>query len=819
MKNLFILILLGLITALTANAQITLKLYEKLTTQPIQGAQVEYSWNDKRTGQKNMRVAISSNKGFCEVEDAAIQAQGEFTITHPSLGAPQHINAEELQKKHYTLYLTNNTHALDEAVVSANRTEERARDVSRQIDLIKRQQITFANQQNTADLLFNQSNVYLQKSQQGGGSPVIRGFEANRVLIVVDGIRLNNAIFRAGHLQNVLRIDQNVLQKAEVMYGNGSVIYGSDALGGVVNLVTRKPEFNTTPRTLLIKNELYTRFSNANNEVTHHYNVMLGLKKWASFTGITYSNFGNVISGRNRSAEWEQVGLRPTFVKRINGVDQLVTNPNKYEQVESNYRQLDLIQKLSFSPNQANRNNINIQYSNTSNVPRYDRLTDADNSGNLKSAAWYYGPEKRLLAAYTWEHVKAHRAFDILKITPAYQRIQESRNDRAFQSVWLRTRMEDLDVFSLNVDAYKQIGRHELRYGIDGQHNLVYSKAYQKDVNTGVEKSLSTRYPAGGSSLSSAALFFSHTWEFNNHFVLNEGVRLSYLTNHANFGVSKDFYSFLPASTSQQNTALNGNIGLVYSDNHRNRFFLNLSNGFRAPNIDDLNKLFDSQKNNVIIPNEQLKPEQTATLEIGTNLFPAKGLQLNANVFYTQLYDAIVVSPTQVNGSDSITYDGSKARVNSLSNAQKAFVYGYQLTTNYTLGVLNLYGAYTYTYGRVTSTPVETPLDHIPPVYGRFGGAVKLKGWMLDAYTQFSGAKKLSDYSQSGEDNLQYATSKGMPAWYTLNIRGQYSLYTRGVLITLQSGIENIADVHYRLFASGISAPGRNIYAALRLNF
>lgn len=819
MKKLYPVLVLYILSAQYAKAQVTLKLYDKLTTQPIEGAQVEYSWNDKRTGQKNMRIAISSNKGFCELEEQAMQAQASFTITHISLGTPVHFTADDISREHYILYLSNNTHALDEAVVSANRTEERARDVSRQIDLIKRQQITFANQQNTADLLFNQGNIYLQKSQQGGGSPIIRGFEANRVLLVIDGVRLNNAIFRAGHLQNVLRIDQNVLQKAEVMYGNGSVIYGSDALGGVVNLVTRAPEFNTSNRSLLVKNEFFTRYSSANTEVSNHYNLMLGLKKWASFTGITYSNFGNVVSGRNRSSSWEQVGLRPTFVKRINGVDQVVANPNKYEQVETNYRQLDVIQKLAYMPNQANIHKLNIQYSNTSNVPRYDRLTDMDNSGNLKSAEWYYGPEKRILTAYTWEHARHHRAFDMIKVTPAYQRIEESRNDRAFQSVWLRSRIEELDVFSLNIDAFKQIGHHELRYGLDGQHNIVHSKAYQKDINTGAQKSLSTRYPAGGSTLTSTALFFSHTWEIANRFVLNDGIRLSYLTNSASFGASKDFYTFLPSNTSQQNIAVNGNLGLIYSDKHRNRFYINLSNGFRAPNIDDLNKLFDSQKNNVIIPNKSLRPEQSVTAEIGTNLFPVKGLQINANVFYTRLMDAIVVSPTQVNGSDSITYDGNSAKVNTLTNAQQAYIYGYQVTANYQINRFTVYGACTYTYGRITSTPAETPLDHIPPVYGRLGANIKLKGWMFDAYSTYSGAKTLGEYSMSGEDNLQYATSKGTPAWYTINARGQYSFFTRGILITLQSGVDNIADIHYRIFASGISAPGRNVFTTLRLSF
>jgi hemoglobin/transferrin/lactoferrin receptor protein len=819
MNRLFYCILFITISS-RALAQFELQLFDKLTTQPIEGASVSQVWVNDKTQFTNKHIAITNKKGICQIEEEAIKQLATFTISHQSIGTVSY-TTYQLISNNYKLYLTNNTPQLEEAIISANRINEKAKDISRHIETINRQQLSFANQQNTADLLMNQSNVYIQKSQQGGGSPILRGFEANRVLLVIDGVRLNNAIYRSGHLQNVIRIDQHLLEKVEVLYGSGSVIYGSDALGGVVSFFTRNPELNKSPKAFYLHNEFYNRYSSANNETTYNYNVNIGLKKWASLTSITHSNFGNVIQGKNRGAEWENVGLRPNFVKRINNQDVIINNPNQYEQTESNYRQTDFSQKILFKPSEKQQQTINFQYSNTSNVPRYDRLTDISN-GLPKSAQWFYGPEKRLLLSHNWQYNISRSWFDKLNTIAAYQYIEESRNDRSFNNAWLRTRNEKVNVFSLNIDVFKRIKTHEIRYGIDAQFNDVNSTALQTDINTQQRKALNTRYPAGGNNMSMAGLFISHNWEINSHFILNDGLRISYINTNSNLGNSLSFYSFLPPTVKQTNQALNGNIGLIYLHDAKIRFYVNVSNAFHAPNIDDLSKIFDSNSKNkmVIVPNNNLKPEQSITSEIGANLTLIKRFKLNGNVYYTQLSNAFVLAQAKVNGADSIMYDDEMSKINMLINKQEAFVLGWHVDANMTLNEnWNLYVAYTYTKGRVKQNEGFTPLDHIPPTYGRIGSQLQLKGFRLDAYAQYSGTKKLADYNLYGEDNLQYATSTGTPSWYTLNIKLQYSIFKQGVAINLQSGVENILDTHYRLFASGISAMGRNFYLAIKLGF
>jgi hypothetical protein len=173
---------------------------------------------------------------------------------------------------------------IDEVVVTANKFGMLRRQVVQRIDIVTKRDLQWMNSMNAADLLSNTGNVLVQKSQGGGGSPIIRGFESNKVLLMVDGVRLNNAIFRGGHLQNVLRIDNAILEKVEILYGPSSAMYGSDALGGVMHFITKKPVLNDkfTGSTML-------RYSTATQEKTGHVDVGFGGKRLASLFSLSLS--------------------------------------------------------------------------------------------------------------------------------------------------------------------------------------------------------------------------------------------------------------------------------------------------------------------------------------------------------------------------------------------------------------------------------------------------------------------------------------------------------------------------------------------------
>jgi len=285
---------------------------------------------------------------------------------------------------------------LDEVVVAANKIPEQRRTVSQQIKVITPAFIRNFNAQNSADLISNSGVVAMQKSQQGGGSPILRGFEASRVLLMIDGVRMNNAIYRAGHLQNIITLDNNVLDHAEILFGPSSTVYGSDALGGVIHFYTRNPELAKAGEGMKFYGNAFARYGSVNNEKTGHVDFNLGGKNFGSFTSFTFSDFGDLRMGeKTNPALGEQFGVRTQYAERSadNTSDILVQNSDPFVQKFSGYQQWDFLQKFLYQSSERVSHILNFQYSNSTNVPRYDRLTDPQGSG-LRSAEWYYGPQK-----------------------------------------------------------------------------------------------------------------------------------------------------------------------------------------------------------------------------------------------------------------------------------------------------------------------------------------------------------------------------------------------------------------------------------------
>ncbi|MFY8037872.1 MAG: TonB-dependent receptor plug domain-containing protein, partial [Cyclobacteriaceae bacterium] len=385
---------------------------------------------------------------------------------------------------------------LNEVVISANRWEQNLREVSSRVTKVGTQQIQFQNPQTAADLLGLSNQVFIQKSQLGGGSPMIRGFATNRVLLVVDGVRMNNAIFRSGNLQNVISLDANAIEETEVIFGPGSVIYGSDAIGGVMDFHTLNPRFSTDKKVKLTGNA-FSRYSSANEEKTGHLDFTIGLKKWAFTTSITKGFYGDLRMGSDGPIEY----TRPNFQLRDgNGNDIAVINPDPNVQVSTGFDQLNVMQKIRFKPNDHWNISYGFHFSETSNVPRYDRLLLK--TGNVfTSAEWYYGPQKWMMHALNVSFVKATALFDQAKFTAGYQEYEESRHNRNFTggNRNRRTdRFEAVKAFSVNIDFDKQLNpRANLFYGAEYVSNQVGSTARRVNIVDGTVSGVSTRYPNG----------------------------------------------------------------------------------------------------------------------------------------------------------------------------------------------------------------------------------------------------------------------------------------------------------------------------------
>jgi hemoglobin/transferrin/lactoferrin receptor protein len=295
--------------------------------------------------------------------------------------------------------------------------------------------------------------------------------------------------------------------------------------------------------------------------------------------------------------------------------------------------------------------------------------------------------------------------------------------------------------------------------------------------------------------------------------IFTDGIRFNYVHLEANFR-NKEFFPFLSDKVVQQHSAVNGNLGLIYKTRTW-RLSTVASTGFRAPNIDDLSKVFESVPGNIIVPNADIQPEYTYNGEVSLGRTIAGKIQLAATGFYTAYTNAITIQPATLNGADSLFYDGQLSRITSNVNALQAYIYGYHATLSADLTpFLSIHSTFNYTYGRIRTDSTEYPLDHIPPLFGKTSITVKTKRFRGELFSLYNGWKRLKDYNKVGEDNLPYATPEGTPAWYTLNVRMAYHF---SKTLQAQAALENILDRNYRIFASGISAPGRNLVLTLRL--
>ena len=708
---------------------------------------------------------------------------------------------------------------LKDVVIYANKFPTLSKNIVQRVVALT-DKILLQQQASTADILTASGQVFVQKSQAGGGSPVVRGFEASRVLLMVDGIRMNSAIFRAGHLQNIITVDNMILDRVEIIYGPSSTLYGSDALGGVVNLFTKQPQLyisnlSSNKAPWKVNGNLVYRYVNGQNENRQHVDVNIANNKWAYLTSFTNSTFGDMRQGNKRAAAYPDFGKRLFYVVRENNIDVVKDNSTSVNiQKLSGYNQTDLLQKVLYKPNENTTHLLNVQISNSSAINRYDRLKETS-IGLPVYSEWYYGPQVRNMFGYKLTKSQLKGYFQKMNANVNYQHLEESRISRRFKSNNKDFRFEEVDLFGLNMDLLHQGKSSELNIGIESYYNVVGSTAYRNNIETNLRSAIATRYSDGPTNMSNHAIYVQHTKFFTGNWVLNSGLRLNNVQLNAHF---KDtaLMNFPFTDAKQNNTAITGNLGMAYNGADGLRIAFGASSGFRAPNVDDLTKVFDTRTGYVVVPNKDLKPEYTYNAEVNISK-TTSNYSLGASLFYTWFKNALVVDVFKWNNSSTIIYQGVKSDVFATQNKAKAVVYGFNLNGSANLTPNTMLSAtYTYTKGTYNNGTKEMPLDHIPPTYGRVGLKHGNDKWNAELFSVFNGWKHIEDYNLNGEDNEIYATKEGMPSWMTINF-ASYFTPTKKLSIGFQ--IENITDLNYRYFASGISAVGRNYILSCKYSF
>ena len=446
----------------------------------------------------------------------------------------------------------------------------------------------------------------------------------------------------------------------------------------------------------------------------------------------------------------------------------------------------------------------------SSNINRFDQLNNIKEE-RQEYKYWYYGPQKRFFQSIRLKNYFRLLLTDEAVFTIAYQNIEESRHKQKNGDDLMNNRTEYLQVFDFKSDFLKQINSVKFSYGFDSRFQKLNSEANLSNENNLFYNT--SRYPEGGTAVLNNALYSQVNLQCTKNILLLAGSRYSINSLTSSFQdtvtISLPFHEI-----SVQNRSLSNSFQLLYKLNNGLTFNGAISNGFRNPNTDDIGKIFSKNDVSVIVPNNQLSAEKSLNIEMGIQLKIKNFINLQIQVFQTQITDAIERREATLNGLDSIVYDGEMMKVMMNTNIGSATIKG--LNFAYQLNINDHFSHNTIINIIKGKAADNLPLAHMPPTNIISSVKYKYKQQSIDLSTHYNGLKKAEDYDLEGVDNLQETTIIGNPSWCTLNLKYQTTIDEN---LTFIAGIHNIMDIHYKTFGSGISASGRNFSLTLQSKF
>ncbi len=680
--------------------------------------------------------------------------------------------------------LTETVLLLSGSFVTATQTGRTLADIPVAATLVPRELLEERNGKTSAEVLREESGIFVQKTNHGGGSAIIRGLSSNQILLLVDGVRLNNSTYRLGNHQYLTTVDNNALERIEVVHGPTSVLYGSDALGGVINLITRRPPLHAAAGTLQSDISLFGRYASADGERTGRAELSLYNHRWALLVGASRKHFGDLRRGGNSDD--------PEIENSTNGLKQSPSGFDGY----------DLDAKLVFVPTPRSELLIAFQQFRQDEIPRYDKYESGDN------VLWLYSPQHRQLS---YGKFTQHFEQDFLKqaqVTLSFNRQEEGRITQKGPEDDIVRERDRVNTYGLAARIVAGYKGHQFSLGGEVYLDDVASRRVLENPHTArPTPEARGRYP-DGAGYQSFGVYIQDEWHLSARWMVLPGVRFSY------FRTAFDLPAAVLGGVDLDNinldfSALTASIGSMYRISPVFSLTANAGQAFRAPNLSDLSKFGESKGNTFEVPNAALKPEKLLSVDAGIRWNHSR-MQGSLVGYYAVVSDLLGSVPALFNGSPQIIAAGDTLQVKRKENIGKAYLSGFEFSFNANLRArLSWYGNAAYTYGQ--STTADEPISKIPPFFGLMGLRYHYHRWQAAFYARF--AARQNRLSADDLDDPRIPNT-GTPGWYTLNLRGNFQP-TPGITLTL--ALENVLDKNYREHASGINGPGRNLVVSLRL--
>jgi outer membrane receptor protein involved in Fe transport len=644
----------------------------------------------------------------------------------------------------------------ESVVVAAARDSTPLPLVSRAVSIVDADDLRRVQPRTTPEALFETAGVWVQKTNHGGGSPVVRGLMGNQVLVLVDGVRLNNATFRYGPNQYLATVDPFSLERIEVVRGAGSVLFGSDAIGGVVNVVTHQPELSAGGRHL--SGRALVRVVSSGMEQTVR-GAFSASGAWAGVNGgVSMRRFGDLRAGGSLGVE----------------------APSGYDEIDGDARAL-----VQLGPRTVLAGSW--QLSHQEDVPRYDQVAQRG------FARWSFDPQQRQLAwaritqgtTSPWAHT--------LLVTTSWQRSRERRERQRAGSPVFVVEQDIVDTVGLLLEGraapWKPL---TVRYGFDLYRDRVGSWREDVDVSTAGRTTRRGLYPDSAQAASSE-LFAAALWQAGA-VTVDCGVRRSWSSiraEDATFGTLE-----VEPSATLGSLAASVDLGAGLA------LYGVVGQAFRAPNIDDVSTLgaFDF---GIEVPSPDLVPERSLSLEGGAKL-RGRRVEMTGSLWRISLDDLI----DRVRSTYQGLTEWEGQRVYRRANVGEAYIRGAEVEAAVAVAPgVRVSGFVAYAYGQQTTA--AQPMRRIPPLNGRVAVDWRPPRWTLEAAARFAGRQ---DRLAPGDRDDHRINPLGTPGWQVVDLRASFAL-TRALSVV--GGVGNLGDEAYRIHGSGVDGYGRHAWISL----
>jgi hemoglobin/transferrin/lactoferrin receptor protein len=622
--------------------------------------------------------------------------------------------------------------------------------------------------------------VLVQKTAQGQGSPFIRGFTGFRNVLLIDGIRLNNSVFREGPNQYWNTVDPYSFNRLEVLKGPASVLYGSDAIGGAVNVLTsvaRDAPSGLTPRLLY-------RYAGAENSSTARAEATWKGEAVRARAGYTYKDYGDVEGGK-------EVG----------------------EQPKTGYGEDDADLRVEYDLSADTTLTLGYQYVDQDDAWRTHRTIHGISwkGTTVGTDRELIFDQQRQLGYLQLRHAGLGAVADTMRASISYHEQTEDQHR-------LRSNLRsdelgfDVGTTGLAVQFDKKSGALQLVYGADWYRDAVDSYNVEYNADGSVRREHVQGPVADDATYDLAGAFVQAIVELTPRLSTTLAARYTYAAVDARQVEDPVTFQAYSLQDHWDDFSASGRVAFMPVADGPLMLYAAVSQAFRAPNLSDLTRLDTARSNELEIPSPGLSPEEYLSYEAGVK-YADERWSAQAAWFLTDGSDVIVRTPTgnkvgtlnevtKVNAADSRVY-GVEGQVScQLLPQLLVFADGVWLDGE------------ADAYPTSAQQPVTEPIDLLMPPSWRFGARWTPASPRLQVEATVEHANLQDDLSTRDKLDTQRIPPGGTPEWTVLNLRSDWRLSDHA---TVSLAVENVTDEDYRIHGSGVNEPGRNVVMSVAL--